>query len=423
MNPNPVVLKFGSSVLSNRDCLPAVVHDIYRYYRRGHRVLVVVSAIGRHTDLLLDEAKFWIDPPAPDTAVAELLATGERQSAALLTMALHRAGVEATLLTPSAIKLTLRGDRLDASPASVDVEAIQRSFESSPVLVIPGFSGVHEDGGPALMGRGGSDLTAVFLAHVLQAEQCRLVKDVDGIYESDPAADTPTRSAVRRPHRYGGVTYDEALRVSGELVQPKALEYLRGQKSTARVTGLLLEDGTDIGAESTSVRDRPAMTPLKVLLLGLGQVGQGVYRHLLQLGNFFEITGIHVRDRHKKRDVEVPGVLLSTDIEELMSRPHDAVVDVSGDASTASAAIEACHRTGRPAVTASKRPVADRGSELGRFAAGSAGCWPTAEAVIADLIDIHAQRTAVAVDAPMQGRQQSESHKAQRRPRRKGELA
>jgi hypothetical protein len=246
------------------------------------------------------------------------------------------------------------------------------------------------------------------------------VKDVDGIYESDPAADAPTRSAASRPHRYGGVTYDEALRVSGELVQPKALEYLRGQKTTARVTGLLLEDGTDIGAESTSVRDRPATPPLKVLLLGLGEVGQGVFRHLSQLGNFFEITGIHVRDQHKTREVEVRHALLSTDIGKLMSRPYDVVVDASGDDSPASAAIETCLRAGRPAVTASKRLVADRGPALKEPAAESAGCWPTAEAVVADLIDIHTRRTAVAA---MEDRQQPESRKARRWPRRKVEPA
>jgi homoserine dehydrogenase len=371
VNPTPVVLKFGSSVLTNRDCLPQVVHHIYRYYRCGQPVLAVVSAIGRHTDLLLDAASYWMATPAPDSAVAELLATGEQQSAALLTMALHRAGIVAALLSPFTIKLTLSGERLDASPTFVDVAAIRRAFETSPVLVLPGFSGMHEEGGTALMGRGGSDLTAVFLAGCLGVRTCDLVKDVDGIYERDPAADAVTSAERRRPHRFGGVTYDEALRVSGELVQPKTLEYLRAHKFEARVTGLLLDDGTDIGTVSTSVHDRPAATPLRVLLMGLGQVGQGVYQHLLQLRQFFEITGIQVRDTHKKRNVDLPSALLTTRVEELMARPHDLVVDVSGDPLAAYTVIGACLEAGRPAVTASKRLVADRGPELTRLAGRS----------------------------------------------------
>lgn len=136
MNPPLVVLKFGSSVLENCDCLPAVVHEIYRYYRRGQRVLVVVSAIGRHTEVLLSEARQWMNPAGPDRAVAELLATGERQSAALLTMALARAGVHATLVSPSEIKLTLRGDRLDAWPVAADVKAVHETFQSTSVLLV-----------------------------------------------------------------------------------------------------------------------------------------------------------------------------------------------------------------------------------------------------------------------------------------------
>jgi homoserine dehydrogenase len=176
VNATSVVLKFGSSVVTDRDCLPRVVHEIYRYYRRGHHVLAAVSAIGHETDSLLSEARCWSTPPAPESAVAELLATGDRQSAALLSMALERAGVHAGLLSPADIKLSLSGERLDAWPTSVDIQAIQQAFRSNPVLVLPGFAGAHENGGTALMGRGGTDLTAVFLAQALDAAECRLVK-------------------------------------------------------------------------------------------------------------------------------------------------------------------------------------------------------------------------------------------------------
>lgn len=366
MNPPLVVLKFGSSVLENCDCLPAVVHEVYRYHRRGQSVLVVVSAIGRHTEVLLSEARQWLNPARPERAVAEFLATGERQSAALLTMAFARAGINATLVSPSEIKLTLRGDRLDAWPVAVDVKAVQEAFQSTSVLVVAGFVGVHETGGTALMGRGGADLTAVFLAGTLRAVECRLVKDVDGIYERDPAA---ADSTANPPHRYREVTYEDALQVSGALVQPKAIEYLREQKISARLAGLLQQESTTIGGPASTVCDLPQPAPLKVLLLGLGQVGQGVYHHLQHLRSFFELVGIQVRDTRKSRDFPAPDGLLSTDVNELLRQPHDLLVDVSGDVSMAKRAIESSLAAGCSAVTASKQLVAEHGPALARLAA------------------------------------------------------
>jgi homoserine dehydrogenase len=395
MDPTLVVLKFGSSVLADSACLPNAVHEIYRHYRRSGQVLVVVSAIGRQTEALLDAARHWSNPPSPDTALAELLATGEQQSAALLAMALERAGVAATLLNPAAIGLTLRGDRLDAMPVDVDVKSIRRALQATPVVVVPGFAGVHEDGGTALMGRGGSDLSAVFLAHALAAE-CRLVKDVDGIYDRDPATAIVTDAADEPPHRYREVTYEDALRVSGALVQSKAIDYMRENNCSARVAGLLQSEGTDIGAPATAVCDRPPAAPLKVLLLGLGTVGQGVYDHLQRLGAFFEVIGVHVRDVNKTRDCGLPPGLLSADIAVLLARPYQVVVDVCGDAAQATAAIEASLAAGRPAVSASKRRVARHGAAFSRLAAksGTRFCYSAAVGGAAPMLEVleHAMR-------------------------------
>ena len=164
-----VVLKFGSSVLSECSRLPAVVHEIYRHYRQGRQVIAVVSASGRHTDLLLDEAQRITTPAAPDSALAQLLSTGELQSSALLTMALHRAGIPCELIDVTTIGLILGGDRLDAVPLMLDIDTLRTKLSSTPVLVLAGFIGRHEMGGSALMGRGGSDLTVVFLANQLKA--------------------------------------------------------------------------------------------------------------------------------------------------------------------------------------------------------------------------------------------------------------
>lgn len=358
-----VVLKFGSSVLSDRSCLPAVAHEVYRYYRDGYHVLAVVSAIGRHTDLLLDEARHITSAMAPDVAVAELLATGEQQSAALLTMALHRAGIPCDLIDAASMSLILGGERLDGVPVIVDIDTLLTKLAATPVLVVPGFVGRHAWGGAALMGRGGSDLTAVFLADQLNAHECRLVKDVDGIYERDPAKANKEPSD-ERPHRYATVTYEQALRVADVLVQPKAIEYMQSKSNSATVCALLHTDGTEVASATTTTADSTPTPRLRVLLLGLGVVGQGVYRHLRKLEQFFKVVGIGVRDVYKDRGIDVPRDLLERDIGELMTRPHDLLVDVSGDRITAYTAIDKCLQAGCSAVTASKRLVADRGAAL-----------------------------------------------------------
>lgn len=364
MNRTLVVLKFGSSVLEDRHCLPKVVHEVYRHYRRGHRVLAVVSALGGTTDRLLKEARYWSIPPKPGCAVAELPATGERQSAALLTLVLARAGIDAGLLSPANIKLTLTGDRLDAWPISVSGRTIARELDKTPVLVLPGFAGVHEHGGTALLGRGGTDLTAVFLARALDAIECRLVKDVDGIYERDPALGWRDGIEQERPQRYSRITYEEALRISGKLVQPKAIEYLKNHQYCARVAAILHDEATEIGAPVSVRHDLPAPSaPLKVLLLG--QVGQGVCGHLQSLTGRFEFAGILVREVS-----DVSG-LIETDLDVLLERPHDLVIDVCGDVAIGKRALETALAAGRPAITAAKRLMAEHGPALATLAAKS----------------------------------------------------
>jgi homoserine dehydrogenase len=278
-------------------------------------------------------------------------------------MALHRAGIPCELIDATTMGLILGGDRLDAAPLILDIDTLRTKLASTPVLVVLGFVGRHELGGSALTGWGGSDLTAVFLADQLQADECRLVKDVDGIYERDPA-EAEKASHDGRTHRYGTVTYQQALRVAEVLVQPKAIEYLQAKGNTATVSALLHQDGTEVGAAMTSTADTTPAPPLKVLLLGLGEVGQGVYQHLQELPEFFKVVGIHVRDVFKHAETGVPRALLDSDVRELIARRHDLVVDVTGNRQIASSLIEGCLQAGSPAVTASKQLVADRGAAL-----------------------------------------------------------
>lgn len=177
MSEEIVVLKFGSSVLRTQGDLPAAVHEIYRWYRQGFRVIAVVSAIGDATEQLIRQSRELSSTPEA-WATAELLATGERTSAALLGIALDRAGVPARVVNPREIGLEITGPPLDGEPRAINAERVRALLDSHPVLVVPGFFGTDNSGRTQLLGRGGSDLTAIYLSVSLEASRCRLLKDL-----------------------------------------------------------------------------------------------------------------------------------------------------------------------------------------------------------------------------------------------------
>jgi hypothetical protein len=186
MPGRPVVLKLGGSVLLDATRLRRAVHEIYRWRREGREVVAVVSAFAGRTDEILDRC-MRLDPglePAGHRrlspfALAAALGAGEAESAAFLGAQLDRAGVPATVLSPGAVGLRADGDPLDATPREVDTGPIERALERDGVVVFPGFVALDAAGRAVTLGRGGSDLTALFLAHALAADRCRLIKDVD----------------------------------------------------------------------------------------------------------------------------------------------------------------------------------------------------------------------------------------------------
>jgi acetylornithine deacetylase len=239
------VLKFGGSVLGTARDYAAGVADVRRHLRRGERVLAVVSALKGATDSLLADARYFGPEPEP-AATASLLATGEAASAARLALALNAAGVEAALLEPGAVGLMTTGSLLDADPVAVDDDAVRRALDRSGAAVMAGFYGRDTAGGYALFGRGGSDLTALFLAYRLGARSCRLLKSVDGVYERDPA------SGGRAPRRYEQISWDDALKLGSRVIQPKALHFARRERIEFDVAAVGASVGTHVGPGPTA---------------------------------------------------------------------------------------------------------------------------------------------------------------------------
>ena len=224
------VLKFGSSVLGRPDDYLAAAETIAVEAAQRRKVVAVVSAMGQTTDTLLAAARSVTGAP-PDTLLGSLLATGEDASVALLTLALATRGVPAAAIDTRRVPVVTRGALDDAEPIFVDAARIHAALRTRAAVVFPGFVGEDVSGVPSLLGRGGSDLTALFLGDALAASEIRLVKDVDGIFPLDPNG----REGLAP---YAEVTWAEARRVGGGVVQAKAIDYAERRGIRFRVTGL-----------------------------------------------------------------------------------------------------------------------------------------------------------------------------------------
>ncbi len=355
-----VVLKFGSSVLRDETDLPAAVHEIYRWWRQGFQVVAVVSAFGNTTDDLTKRAHTVCDQPN-DELVAALLATGETTSAALLGLALNRSGIQATVLDPQQAGLTTDGPVLDSQLTSVNTTCVLQALKKS-VVVLPGFVGRDVDGRTTLLGRGGSDLTALFLAQRLGGE-CRLIKDVDGLYTSDP--NNRTKSTVSR---YLRVSYATAARVGGAVVQTKAIDFAERHRLRFTVSSVGSNRATEVGpfADSIALAEAP-VKPLRVALLGCGTVGGGVYQRLAALPGAFSVIGVGAREAADG----VPVKLITTHLEALVAEPVDVVIELIGGLEPARELVAKALRSGTNVITANKYLLANDGPALQRLAANN----------------------------------------------------
>jgi homoserine dehydrogenase len=350
------VLKFGSSVLRSEEDLHIAVHEIYRWWREGQQVVAVVSAFGDTTDKLTRLAKDVCDEP-DESAVATLLATGEAASSALLGLSLNKSGIPARVFDAVQAGLRTRGSSLDADLIDVDVQLLRTELRNS-VVVLPGFVGRGDNGNTTLLGRGGSDLTALFLAHRLNGS-CVLLKDVDGLYTTDPNNSTRTAS------RFSHVTYQTAVRVGGAVVQPKAVRFAEKQRLRFAVTSVGATHSTEVGAatDQLTVSDAP-VEPLRVALLGCGTVGGGVYERLAALPELFTVTGVGTRNVESAIAANVPVRLITTNLESLVERPADVVVELIGGTTSAAELVRRALGLGRAVVTANKALLAGQGIDL-----------------------------------------------------------
>jgi homoserine dehydrogenase len=375
-----IVLKFGSSVLRNEGDLPAAVHEIYRWWRDGFQVCAVVSAFGNTTDELTRRAHSVCEQP-DDELVATLLATGEATSSVLLGLALSRSGIPATVLDAEQAGLSTDGPILDSNLTSVNTGCLLNALKKG-VVVLPGFVGKSRSGKTTLLGRGGSDLTALFLAQRLGGT-CRLIKDVDGLYTSDPNSHSGVSTA-----RFSRVSYATAARVGGAVVQRKAIEFAEQQRLRFSVSSIGSCRATEVGphVDSVALSERPAR-PLRVALLGCGTVGGGVYQCLAALPDLFSVLAVGTRNIEQAVADGVPVKVLTPHLEALIAEPVDVVIELLGGIEPARTLTSEALRLGRNVVTANKALLASDLTKLAsnnatlRYSAAVGGVVPALETI------------------------------------------
>ncbi|MEM7205644.1 MAG: hypothetical protein AAF628_35640 [Planctomycetota bacterium] len=353
-----VVLKFGGSVLADDHTLRRATHEIYRWRRQGNSVVAVVSALAGTTDRLLGECRDLCAAAAPHT-VAATLAGGDMAAAARLGVHLDRAGIPATVLHPLAIGLLASGDPLHATPVGLNDGPLQTALARDGVVVVPGFVGTDATGRTVTLGRGGSDMTALFLADRLGAGRCRLLKDVDGLYARDPNLPGPP------PSRYTDATWQDALATDGAVLQHDAVRFAAARDLRFELGPLNGTDPTVIGAPRSRWADATSLErPLRVALLGLGTVGGGVWTLLRGMPELFAVEWVAVRNRAKAEHFGVPAELVGADPVEAAGRDVDIVVELLGTPGVARRAMRAAAARGAHVCTANKAVLAEAGLEF-----------------------------------------------------------
>jgi aspartate kinase len=201
-----IVQKFGGTSVADSQKILAAARKAIRARQQGSEVVVVVSAMGQNTDLLIDLAREITDQP-PAREMDMLLSTGEQVSVALMAMAIHSLGHEAISLTGAQIGIKTDSTHTKARIQSISTDRVRRALGEGKVVIAAGFQGIDEEFNITTLGRGGSDTTAVALAAVLGADACEIYTDVDGVYTTDPRL-------LPEARRVKHIAYDEMLELA-----------------------------------------------------------------------------------------------------------------------------------------------------------------------------------------------------------------
>ena len=201
-----IVKKFGGTSVANKERMYNVANRCIEDYKKGNDVVVVLSAMGKYTDELIDMAKD-MNPNPPKREMDMLYTIGEQMSVALMGMVMNNLGVPAISLNAFQVAMHTTSVYGNARLKRIDSERIRHELDQRKIVIVTGFQGVNKFDDYTTLGRGGSDTTAVALAAALNADACEIYTDVDGVYTADPRKVPSARKLEQ-------ITYDEMLELA-----------------------------------------------------------------------------------------------------------------------------------------------------------------------------------------------------------------
>ncbi|MDO4222914.1 MAG: aspartate kinase [Acinetobacter sp.] len=236
-----IVQKYGGTSMGTPERILNVARRVKRWHDHGHQVVVVVSAMSGETNRLLALAKAITETPDP-RELDQMVSTGEQVTIAMLSMALNSLGVSAQSMTGRQVGIKTDSAFTKARIESIDTQTMRDQLDAGRVIVVAGFQGVDEQGNTTTLGRGGSDTTGVALAAALQADECQIYTDVDGVYTTDPRV-APKAKKIDR------ISFKEMLEMASlgsKVLQIRSVEFAGKYNVPLRVLSSF--DNDDDGA-------------------------------------------------------------------------------------------------------------------------------------------------------------------------------
>jgi aspartate kinase len=251
-----IVQKYGGTSVGTIERIQAVADRVAASHRAGNQIVVAVSAMSGETNRLIGLAKEIDEQPSP-REMDVLVSTGEQVTIALLCMALNKIGIDAISYTGGQVRILTDNAHGKARIQEIDGHRMEEDLQAGRVVVVAGFQGSDKDGNITTLGRGGSDTTAVALAAALNAEECQIYTDVDGVYTTDPRV-------VSNARRLEKITFEEMLEMASQgskILQIRSVEFAGKYKVPLRVKSSF-EDGpgTLISLEEDNQMEKPVVS-------------------------------------------------------------------------------------------------------------------------------------------------------------------
>ena len=246
-----IVHKYGGTSVGDLDRIENVANRVAKAKRDGNDIVVVVSAMSGETNKLIEYANHFSSTPAK-REMDMLLSSGERVTAALLSIALQERGVDAIGMTGRQAGIKTDDNHTYARIASIDTAAMQRELEKGRVIIVAGFQGTNQFGQVTTLGRGGSDLSAVAIAGALGADACEIYSDVEGVYTTDPRIEPKAK-------KMDFISYDEMLELASlgaKVLQSRSVELAKKLNVKIVAKSSFSEaEGTVIAKESEEMEE------------------------------------------------------------------------------------------------------------------------------------------------------------------------